>query len=130
MEEVEYGAAVFHVLVICETCEGRELVLGLREFTFKRKVYMHMYAQLILIHMASVVIRISPQTRKLLKSVATREQTYDQIIREAVELYEALLAEFREMLYDPESEWTSHEDLLRELGFTEEEIKRERERLD
>jgi hypothetical protein len=103
---------------------------GLREFTLKRKVYMHMYAQLILMHMASVVIRISSQTRKLLKSVATREQTYDQIIREAVELYEALLTEFREMLHDPESEWTSHEDLLRELGFTEEEIKRERERLD
>jgi len=85
-----------------------------------------MYAQSILIHMASVVIRISPQTRKLLKGVATREQTYDQIIRDAVELYEALMAEFREMLHDPESEWTSHEDLLSELGFTEEEIKRER----
>jgi len=80
--------------------------------------------------MTSVVIRISPQTRKLLKSVATREKTYDQIIREAVELYEALMAEFREMLHDPESEWMSHEDLLHELGFTEEEIKRERERLD
>ena len=81
--------------------------------------------------MGSVVIRISPETRELLKQRAAKDQTYDQIIQEMVEVYDALMAEFERMLRDtPEREWISHRQLLKDLGLTEEEIERERVKLD
>jgi mevalonate kinase len=77
----------------------------------------------------SVVIRVSSETRELLKRTAAKDQTYDDIIRESLELYNALMSELDGALHDPDSEWTKHDVLLKELGISDKEIERERKKL-
>lgn len=77
----------------------------------------------------SVVIRVSSETRELLKRTAAKDQTYDDIIRESLELYRGLMSELESTLHDPDSEWTKHDVLLDELGISNKEIERERKRL-
>ncbi|MDI6884558.1 MAG: hypothetical protein QMD00_05500 [Hadesarchaea archaeon] len=77
----------------------------------------------------SVVIRVSSETRELLKRTAAKDQTYDDIIRESLELYGALMSELESALHDPDSEWTEHGALLDELGISNRQLERERKRL-
>jgi mevalonate kinase len=78
----------------------------------------------------STTIRVSLETRDLLRRMSTKGQTYDEVIRGALELYGALLAELESALHDPGSEWVDEKTLLKELGISEKEIEREMKRLD
>lgn len=81
------------------------------------------------VYCMSVVIRVSPETRSLLKRTAAKDQTYDELIRESLDVYNALLEELETALHDPDDEWIAHEDLLKKLKISAAEIEAERDKV-
>lgn len=68
--------------------------------------------------MAKTTIQIEKDTRELLRSVGRKGETYDEIIRELVELREAFIRDLYRILEEtPEDEWISLEDFIKAGGF-------------
>lgn len=63
--------------------------------------------------MAITTIPIQKKTRDLLKSVAGKSQTYDEVIQQLIEIREAFIDHLYQVL--EEEKFTSLEDVIREL---------------
>ena len=63
--------------------------------------------------MATTTIPIQKETRKLLRRVAGKSQTYDEIIKQLIEIREAFIDHLYQIL--EEEKFTSLEDVIREL---------------
>lgn len=68
--------------------------------------------------MVKTTIQIEKETREMLRSAGRKGETYDEIIRELVELREAFIRDLYRILEETsEDEWISLEDFIDAGGF-------------
>lgn len=65
----------------------------------------------------STTVRIDKETRKLLKEAGSKGQTYNDIIRELLEMRRIFIEDLYSILEETEEEeWMNTEELRKELG--------------
>jgi len=65
----------------------------------------------------ATTIQIKPETREMLRAIGGKGETYDEIIRELLGVYEARLAEIEHRLEEPKGKYVSHETLKKKWGL-------------
>ncbi len=67
--------------------------------------------------MTTTTVRINKETRDMLKEVGSKGQTYDEIIREMLELRKMFIEDLYSILRETkEDQWLTTEELRKELG--------------
>jgi predicted DNA-binding protein len=67
--------------------------------------------------MATTTIQLGTETREMLRAVGRKGQTYDEIIKELISVYEARLEELEQRLSAPDSQYVSLERLKVKWGI-------------
>ena len=65
----------------------------------------------------ATTIQIRPETREMLRAIGGKGETYDEIIRELLSVYEARLAEIERRFEESKSKYVSHEALKKKWGI-------------
>jgi len=65
----------------------------------------------------ATTIQLEPETREMLRAIGGKGQTYDEIIRDLVAIYEARLEELERRAEAPREEYITHKKLKKELGI-------------
>lgn len=66
--------------------------------------YMH---YIMVYNVAATTIQLGSETREMLRAVGRKGQTYDEIIRELIAVYEVRLEELEQRLNAPDSQYVS-----------------------
>lgn len=67
--------------------------------------------------MSTTTVRIDKETREMLKKVGSKGQTYNDIIREMLELRKEFIEDLYSILRETkDDEWLTTEELRKELG--------------
>lgn len=67
--------------------------------------------------MATTTIQLGSETREMLRAIGKKGQTYDEIIRELITVYETRLEELKQRLNAPDSQFVSFKHLRRKWGI-------------
>lgn len=65
-------------------------------------------------YIMATTIQLQPETREMLRAVGGKGETYDEIIRELLGVYEARLAELKRRLEDPDENYIPLEEIKKE----------------
>ncbi|MCD6248173.1 MAG: hypothetical protein J7J17_01815 [Hadesarchaea archaeon] len=65
----------------------------------------------------ATTIQIKSETREMLRAIGGKGETYDEIIRELLSVYEARLAEIERRFEEPKGKYVSHEALKKKWGI-------------
>lgn len=67
--------------------------------------------------MAATTIQLGSETREMLRAMGRKGQTYDEIIRELITVYEARIEELEQRLNASDSQFVSFKRLKRKWGI-------------